>query len=189
MARTLTCEGEVSRSRGLTYLTRRVRSVTEICRRERGRKTCSGTVAASPSAAYGIAHDTEAAGSLALEANLSRGFAGSRVKFLRMHRRLPSLLIPRSRALRPPVVLRLIPRSGMRSPSSLSLHHARPFIPRISVRAVSHRSSPLRRRAPRVASSSYASFPSSGSLLNHEATSVWRRDTALVRELKKYFMK
>lgn len=42
------------------------------------------------SAAYGIAHDTEAAGSLALEANLSRGFAGSRVKFLRMHRRLPS---------------------------------------------------------------------------------------------------
>lgn len=43
------------------------------------------------SAAYGIAHDTEAAGSLALEANLSREFAGSRVKFLRMHRRLPSL--------------------------------------------------------------------------------------------------
>lgn len=54
----------------------------------------SGTVVASPSAAYGIAHDTEAAGSLALEANLSRGFAGSRVKFLRMHRRLPSLPIP-----------------------------------------------------------------------------------------------
>lgn len=73
---------------------RRVQFVTDLWDRwERGASR------ASPSAAYGIAHDTEAVGNLALEANLSRGFAGSRVKFLRMHRRLPSLLIP-ARALR-----------------------------------------------------------------------------------------
>lgn len=68
------------------------------CQRRSSIVDLSGRVLAQSSlrtsAAYGIAHDTEAAGSLALEANLSRGFAGSRVKFLRMHRRLPSLPIP-----------------------------------------------------------------------------------------------
>jgi len=146
-----------------------VQSITDLLAKA-WRESCSGTVVTSPSAAYEIAHDTEAAGSLALEVNLSRGFAGSRVKFLRMHRRLPSLLIP-TRALRsrrPPS------RSTLRDirffHPSRSL--ARPFIPCISLRELSL--FPLRLQslafyfpfsfASRVAFSSYASFPSSGSV-------------------------
>lgn len=120
-------ESRDSRDRGTR---RRVRSITDMSARA-WRESCSDTVVASPSAAYGIAHDTETAGSLALEVNLSRGFAGSRVKFLRMHRRLPSLLIPAGahRSRRPPSRSTLRYTRFLLPPRSL----ARPFIPRVSL--------------------------------------------------------
>lgn len=158
--------------------------------------TGSGTVVASPSAAYGIAHDTEATGSLVLGANLSRGFAGSRVKFLRMHQRLPSLPgSPRALHRRHPSSLVL---SSVRStsafpltPRSLSsfnflLVYSPPLPPSISHPKINRRSSLFvfgsratssapPPRISRIAPSSSVSFPSSRWLLNHEATSVWRR--------------
>lgn len=160
-----------------------------------------------PNAAYGIAHETEAAGSLALEASLSLSRIRGLTCEILAHAPTPSIPL-RVRSRRPPLASpsSLAPSFGispMRSlllfiavslPLSLSVHlslsrslwsflvqlYPRPFAlhPLVPTGAANYRSSLFvfrRRPASSLLPLPFLSHLPSVWLLNHEATSVWRR--------------